>query len=300
MEKCEDILRKQIQDWDSFIEQKENTKSLEVLTSQITVEDNVVKKEADDSEFKESQKKIAGTIKAQTEEMVIGEGTLELKNIKKENEEINMGTEETMHGCKVCSFRSKRFNNLKTHVERTHLRLRFYCKLCDVQFKDRGTLKSHIKSKTDEDSSKFIILECGACLYRGTGEEFINHVENKHMVVYDIFKPASKDRKEEIKQPNIQIKEEVEEKKQFIKKPDLSKMEKGTNYPITNQVKKEDFKCEFCAKDFSGRNQASSLRWSHIASLHMRVVYKCDQCNYEIATKSTLYNHIDENHVHKQ
>ena len=200
----------------SFLEQKE--KSLEVLTSEITVEDNVVKKEADDPEFEEAQNKSTETIKAQSEEMVIGEGTLEINNIKKENEEIIMGTEETMHGCKVCRFRSKRFNNWKTHVERTHLRLWFYCKLCDVQFKDRGTLKSQIKSKTDEDSYKFIILECGVCLYRGTGEQYINHVQNKHMVVYDVFKPASKDRKEEIKQPNIQIKEEVEEKKQIMEK----------------------------------------------------------------------------------
>ena len=79
-------------------------------------------------------------------------------------------------------------------------------------------------------------------------------------------------------------------KKTHLQKPNNSTQNLENNKHVT---------CEFCGKDFADRKQSTHLRWSHIENIHMRVLYKCEQCKYEIKTKSLMYNHIDENHVHE-
>ena len=195
LERCGDILRAQLEEQDSIKQSDEIPKNDKDFILTGSYMNSTIKKEG--SPDPEDTQNKTNCLNVKIEEMAIKDEAPVDTIIKNEDAE----TAEIKYGCKVCNFRSKRCNNLKAHVERTHLRLKFFCKLCDVAFKERGPLKIHIKSKTDENPLKFFVFECGVCLYNGTEEEFITHVEEKHIVVYDVFKQASKNIKDDINQP---------------------------------------------------------------------------------------------------
>ena len=279
LEKCEKLLREQME--------KQRDKTGEKNKELIDSKESEVKIKYDNpnhSESKQKTKHLDDGIKGMAIKEELSDS---ITPSKKENEV--MDNVDLKYGCKVCNFRSKRNNNMKLHVERTHLKLSFLCILCDTSFRDRGAIKNHIKSETDEDPSKFTHFKCGACLYRGTEDEFRIHVKIKHNVGNDVFKNIDEDLKDECKK-----KETLQKTKQSINEQDIE-VKDTQKIDITNS---NQVTCEFCGKDFSGRKQSSHLRWSHVENVHMRVVYKCDQCKFEIKTKSLMYNHIDENHVH--
>ena len=67
------------------------------------------------------------------------------------------------YGCKVCSFKSKRFNNLKTHVERTYLRLASFANCVVLASKRWGHWRITESLKQMKSFQCSYFFECDVC-----------------------------------------------------------------------------------------------------------------------------------------
>jgi len=143
-----------------------------------------------------------------------------------------------------------------------HIQLRFHCKFCSLNTKERYALKSHLKTKHGvslEDSYKHTVYECGICFLKGSKEEFESHIGVSHSTFMHIFMKSQ--RKRGRRKAN----------KQAI--------------------------CEYCGDDFSGRKCAAALLRSHVEIAHMKFKCKCVLCGYEGGLKQYVYDHIEEKHL---
>ena len=64
------------------------------------------------------------------------------KNELNQKIEENIVKMEGGHKCNLCSYKSKRIDNLKEHIE-THFEVRYPCQNCDSVLKSRNSLRGH-------------------------------------------------------------------------------------------------------------------------------------------------------------
>ena len=163
--------------------------------------------------------------------------------------------------CDLCGYRARQPNTLQVHVQMNHLNLLFQCKICDFALKERYITRKHISkvhSIKHEDINDFLCIKCGICQNTGNIDEITEHISQYH--------------------------------------PEF------TNYLHFSRRKKKkyiaiNFKCIFCSEDFSNlpRYRTSAIR-NHLQSVHVKSLYKCDQCLYESKTLFSVHSHINSSH----
>ena len=175
LDQCKIVLLKQLDEWDAveaslnykYVDDQKDPADIKVKAFQPVEKTNDAYDEADDN------KEVKTAAEEVSNKTVKGKATV------------------NRHKCPKCPLTSERLNNIKVHVERTHLKLRFYCTLCDKSFSKRSDCNMHIKSKVKEDPKDFTIVDCRACSLRLEGAEYSEHVKNNHSDVLEILNSNS-------------------------------------------------------------------------------------------------------------
>ena len=163
--------------------------------------------------------------------------------------------------CDFCGYRARQPNTLQVHVEMNHINLLFQCKICDFALKERYITRKHISkvhSIKHEDINDFLRTECGICQNTGKVDEITEHISQCHP--------------------------------EFTNFLHVTRRKKKKYAPI-------NFKCIICSEDFSNlpRYRTSAIR-NHVQSVHVKSLYKCDQCPYESKTLFAVHSHINSSH----
>ena len=52
---------------------------------------------------------------------------------------------EGFHGCKTCGYKSRKYIDVRRHIESRHVNLKITCIFCDTVFKTNRTYREHVK-----------------------------------------------------------------------------------------------------------------------------------------------------------
>ena len=163
--------------------------------------------------------------------------------------------------CDFCGYSAKQLHTLQVHGQMNHLSLVFQCNICDFALKEKYTIRKHVSethSITNEVINDFIQIECGVCQNTGNVDETMEHISQKH--------------------PNFT---------QFLHAPERK---------IPNYVRM-GYKCPFCNEDFSNlpRHRGLHLK-GHLQTVHVRSLFKCEQCSFQSRTLPSVRSHIHNSH----
>ena len=162
--------------------------------------------------------------------------------------------------CPLCGYRAKQAATLQVHVQMNHLNLYYFCKVCNYKSKEIWALRKHIHSIhkiAHKDVESLMVSECGICKWTGLREETDVHITELH--------------------PEF-------EKFLYYRKSEGGAMTK-------------DFKCRVCHADFSGDKFRSLKLSSHMQTVHIKAIFKCDNCFFEFRYLQLLYSHIQQTHI---
>ena len=180
------------------------------------------------------------------------------QSTKIKREVNNKDEKEKKYNCDFCEFRARQFHTLKVHTEMQHIQLRFHCKVCLWNSKERYPMKSHLNQKHEilYGDQESMIYECGICFFKGVQKHYEMHIKTLH--------------------PNY----------------------KRTTLTSTRRKhEKREKICEFCGLDYSNKKHGLTLVRTHIAGVHLMSQYKCNICGFECGWKQPVYDHIGSEHV---
>ncbi|XP_044747177.1 zinc finger Y-chromosomal protein 1-like [Coccinella septempunctata] len=197
--------------------------------------------------------------------------------------------------CNLCEYATRRRENLRSHVDSTHLNIKKYeCHLCDYASNSKRTLETHIKTV-------HLNIEDYGCHLSEYSTD-IKHLLDEHV---NSFQSDTKEYKchlcEYAADQEAKLEEHVNAVHLKIELLECHLCVFFTHYETVLQahiesvhLNIEKHKCHLC--DFAANNK-NELE-VHINCLHFNVnEYKCHLCEYGANKKDTLLRHIDLVHL---
>jgi KRAB domain-containing zinc finger protein len=170
------------------------------------------------------------------------------------------------HKCKQCSYASGYIPNLTRHVQKYHQQKRYECPTCGLKMTEAGSLKEHIRKIHEDPEAR--PFECVICSKMFKCRTALYSHSKLHL--------------------------------NAKRKCDLCGFE-SIHLDIVNIHKRRVhqnvfFECDIChAKLITVANLRRHVREVHLMDRPKNVI--CDFCNYRCRFKSTMKNHLINNHI---
>jgi hypothetical protein len=178
----------------------------------------------------------------------------------------------------------------KGHMQNVHIKPIYKCNLCDFQAKAIATVynhnnKNHLPHNLDKKDKNAwkrlnVKLKCNVCGFE------VACIDKS-----DLFEHMKANHEDKINKTKL-----VCDKCEFGAGGRMQ-LNLHTKKKHPNMYSPKITSCDYCSADFHGQKQYSSMRRSHIQMVHVRSIFKCNECNFQNKMKQVLRRHIQQNHL---
>ena len=186
----------------------------------------------------------------------------------------NAANGKNKSNCTFCSFKTKTFSLLNTHMIYSHLDILYQCKICDKEIRNLVAIRHHIIQKHIGKIDKKIYA----------GKRLKLSTEQRRFVWDNLLRHCLICQRKIVKGEDIENHILVNHTdKHEKKKKRRTKRRKSSNL---------EFKCQEC-------NYSSNMKGNliiHVKSQHLKVKYICKKCSFEtgnLQTHQKSHNQID-------
>ena len=208
------------------------------------------------------------------------------------------GTKPKEYICEKCPYKSAFVLQLREHIDKHHIPTLYPCIICDLQATSNEELKEHMKELHDDNGqalhSRFItVTKKNAKKHKALSHD----TEKYHRCPRCDYEVDDKESLE--KHLRRDHKDET-----FI--CELCSYESTSDLTINEHMdrihKWKNFNCNMCHQDLGSWSQLYLHRQTHVTSRVPRHdqnkdIFRCDECDYEVNSKSTLKNHKYKDHI---